>query len=359
MKRIAVVGGGVIGYSTAIRLAERGHSVTLISGQEPLETTSATAAAYWAPYWIGQYDQRWASDTLQALQQLATEPGTGVAITPAEEWLDAEGAEELDEELEHAYWWRHLPGIHWSRGPVSEPRNMTLPGTTEPIRFIERVQFETPVARMPDYLGYLRRRFLEFLGSEVRSAWIDSLDALLSTSELGNFDLVVNCTGWQAKHSVPEERDDPESMRLLAGHVLRMARIPGLPLVTMHRGAFRHTPLYLVPRSGSEEDMICGGTAILTDPAPPERAPLEAPDASIYDQILARCVAFEPRLAEQQPLQKLMGLRPVRKAVRLERDSREPRIIHHYGHGGSGLTLSWGSADAVARIVDDAARNGL
>lgn len=347
MKRIAVVGGGVIGYTTAIRLAERGHSVTVHSGQEPLETTSATAAAYWAPYWIGEYDQRWASDTLRVLQQLAIEPGTGVAITPAEEWLDAQGAEELDEELEHAYWWRHLPGIHWSRGPVSEPRSMTLPGMTEAIQFVERVRFETPVARMPDYLAYLRRRFTDLPGSEVRSVWIDSLGGLLD-----DFDLVVNCTGWQAKHSVQEERDDPDSMRLLAGHVIRMARIPNQPLVTLHRGPFRNTPLYMVPRSGSEEDMICGGTAILTEPAPPERAALQASDASIYDQILARCVAFEPRLAEQQPLQQLMGLRPVRKAVRLERDQREPRIIHHYGHGGSGLTLSWGSADAVARIVD-------
>ena len=354
MKRIAVVGGGVIGYSTAIRLAERGHAVTILSGQEPLETTSATAAAYWAPYWIGDYDKRWASETLSVLQHLAHEPGTGVAITPAEEWLDAQGAKELDEELEHAYWWRHLPGIEWSRGPVSEPRSMTLPGTSEPIQFVERVRFETPVARMPDYLGYLRRRFSELAGSEIRSLWVDSLDALLA-----NFDLVVNCTGWQAKHSVQAERDDPGSMRLLAGHVLRMARIADQPLVTLHRGPFRDRPLYMVPRSGSEEDMICGGTAILTEPAPPERTPLEAPDPSIYDQILARCVAFEPRLASQQPLQKLMGLRPVRKAVRLERDPREPRIIHHYGHGGSGLTLSWGSADAVARIVDGEGPSGL
>ncbi|WP_164100774.1 FAD-dependent oxidoreductase [Candidatus Laterigemmans baculatus] len=355
MKRIAVVGGGVIGYSTAIRLAERGHRVTLISGQEPLETTSATAAAYWAPYWIGQYDHRWASDTLKVLQQLAHEPGTGVKLTPAEEWLDAAGAKELDEELDEAYWWRHLPGIDWSRGPVREPRSMTLPGTSTPIEFVERVQFETPVARMPDYLAYLRRRFLELPGSEVRAGWVESLAGLLDSE---GFDLVINCTGWQAKHAVAEEREGPESMRLLAGYVLRMPQIPGQPLITMHRGPFHDTPLYMVPRSGSEEDMICGGTAILTEPAPPARDLLRG-DEAIFEQILARCVAFEPRLAGQQPLQKLVGLRPVRKAVRLEPDPREPRIIHHYGHGGSGLTLSWGSADAVVRIVDETAPGGL
>lgn len=346
MKRIAVVGGGVIGCSTAIRLAESGHRVTILSGQGSSRTTSATAAAYWAPNWIGDYDRRWASDTLATLQQLAAEPATAIAITPAEEWLDAEGAEQLDAELEQAYWWRHLPGIDWSREPLDEPRSMTLPDVARTIRFTERVRFQTPVARMPDYLGYLLRRFESLPHTEVRSCWVDSLEGLLD-----QFGLVVNCTGWQAKHLVPEERDGPDSMRLLAGHVVRMPRIDGLPLVSLHRGPFRHTPLYIVPRSGSEDDMICGGTAILTDPAPPERELLQAADEAVYDQILARCTAFEPRLANHKPLERLMGIRPVRKVVRLERDAQNPRIIHHYGHGGSGLTLSWGSADAVARLV--------
>jgi D-amino-acid oxidase len=48
-----------------------------------------------------------------------------------------------------------------------------------------------------------------------------------------------------------------------------------------------------------------------------------------------------------------VGLRPARSEVRLEAttlaDGRP--LVHNYGHGGSGFTLSWGCADEVARLV--------
>jgi D-amino-acid oxidase len=43
-----------------------------------------------------------------------------------------------------------------------------------------------------------------------------------------------------------------------------------------------------------------------------------------------------------------VGLRPSRSAVRLERDGR---VVHCYGHGGAGVTLSWGCADEVVELV--------
>jgi D-amino-acid oxidase len=51
-----------------------------------------------------------------------------------------------------------------------------------------------------------------------------------------------------------------------------------------------------------------------------------------------------PVLAER------VGLRPFRRSgVRLERDRlRDGRtIIHNYGHGGAGFTMSWGCAHEV------------
>jgi D-amino-acid oxidase len=48
------------------------------------------------------------------------------------------------------------------------------------------------------------------------------------------------------------------------------------------------------------------------------------------------------------------GLRPLRHAVRLEAESLAPDrvLLHNYGHGGAGVTLSWGCADeVVARVA--------
>lgn len=345
--RIAVVGGGVIGLSTAVRLAEAGLPVTLLTGQPAERTTSNVAAAYWAPYWIGDYDHHWAEATLRELQHLATIPGTGVTLEPAEEWLDDVGSCELDEELEQAYWWRHLPGLQWQRMAVDPPRKMNLPGRDEPILFTEKVGFETAVARMPDYLAFLKNRFMSMSASRFENRWVDSIAGLLE-----NYENVVHCTGWQAVYMVPEERKGAQPMRLLAGHVARVPLIAGHPLVSLHRGPFRNTSLYIVPRRGSEQDMICGGTAIETEPPDNRDVQLEG-DGEICRSIMERCRAFEPRLNNVDVYEDLLGLRPVRHAVRLEHDAANPRIIHNYGHGGAGLTLSWGSADRVLQMISN------
>jgi D-amino-acid oxidase len=68
-----------------------------------------------------------------------------------------------------------------------------------------------------------------------------------------------------------------------------------------------------------------------------------------------RCVEFLPALAAAEvdaaePVR--VGLRPFRRGgVRL---GREPgrRLVHNYGHGGSGVTLSWGCALEAAELVE-------
>jgi D-amino-acid oxidase len=99
--------------------------------------------------------------------------------------------------------------------------------------------------------------------------------------------------------------------------------------------------------------VVLGGTEI------PGDGSLD-PRPATAQRILADCAAVDPRLGTARILEHLVGLRPARPRVRLEAetgdghgtgDSAGRLVIHNYGHGGGGVTLSWGCAREAARLV--------
>ena len=53
-------------------------------------------------------------------------------------------------------------------------------------------------------------------------------------------------------------------------------------------------------------------------------------------------------------IEDIVGLRPGRTEVRLEKELISGKtVIHNYGHGGSGVTLSWGCAEEVVEIANE------
>ena len=97
-------------------------------------------------------------------------------------------------------------------------------------------------------------------------------------------------------------------------------------------------PTYVIPRSS---DIVLGGTEDAGEWA-------RSPDLDIAADIRRRATALVPALAGARVLQHKVGLRPARPAIRLE---RVDDVIHCYGHGGAGVTLSWGCADEVAGLA--------
>jgi D-amino-acid oxidase len=97
-------------------------------------------------------------------------------------------------------------------------------------------------------------------------------------------------------------------------------------------------PTYVVPRS---TDIVLGGTE---DVGEWDRRP----SADVAADILRRATDLVPELDGARVLRHKVGLRPARPAVRLERVGG---VIHCYGHGGAGVTLSWGCADEVLALV--------
>ncbi len=61
----------------------------------------------------------------------------------------------------------------------------------------------------------------------------------------------------------------------------------------------------------------------------------------------------EPDLTEGRILRRVAGLRPFRTGgIRLEAERvADKTVVHNYGHGGAGVTLSWGSAEVAADLV--------
>jgi D-amino-acid oxidase len=173
-----------------------------------------------------------------------------------------------------------------------------------------------PVMETPGYLDYLRNRF----GGEVRlGEMIRSLDELPG-------ELVVNCTGIGAR-----ELADDRELKPRRGQVLIAERTVDTTLV--HETSLA----YAIPRAN---DCVLGGTSTESDDL--------APSDDDTKHIVAICREHLKIEAKIKGVK--VGLRPFRASgIRLE---REGRVIHNYGHGGSGFTVSWGCAEAVAAIVD-------
>jgi D-amino-acid oxidase len=97
-------------------------------------------------------------------------------------------------------------------------------------------------------------------------------------------------------------------------------------------------PTYVIPRT---HDVVLGGTDHVGEWD-------RSPSPEVAADIVRRAGALVPEVAGARVLRHKVGLRPARPEVRLERIGD---VIHCYGHGGAGVTLSWGCADEVVGLA--------
>ena len=191
-----------------------------------------------------------------------------------------------------------------------------------PTGFADGWAFTAPVVEMPKYLPALVKRLENAGGTLTRAA----LSGLPSSA-----DLVVNCTGLGARLTASDPTVTP-----VRGQVLSVAQC-GLSEWLI---ADRPEGLtFVIPRS---QDVIVGGTS------EPGNWNLAA-EPSTSAAILERAAELVPQLRKATVLRERVGLRPARPSVRCE---LVDRTIHCYGHGGSGVTLSWGCADEVLALTN-------
>jgi len=306
---VTVLGGGVVGLTCALELARAGHRVTVLTADPVERTTSAVAAAVWFPYRAAPVERvlRWATTTLGVLTDLAADPATGVRMRPG-----TVGSRTPEPDLG---WAPAVPG-HRPATPDELP-----PGVAAGTRCT------LPVADMNRYLPWLLGA-CRGAGVEVRTARVEGLDEVPG-------EVVVVAAGLASGRLLGDHSCVP-----VQGQVVRL-RDPGLEgwLLDEDNPAGL---TYVVPRGN---DVVCGGTAV-------EGATGTDPDPAVEASVLERVHALVPELRGAPVLSRAVGLRPGRPTVRLERAVVDGRpVVSCYGHGGAGVTLSWGCAEDVAALV--------
>lgn len=303
-----VVGAGISGLSTATVLARAGWRVRVIARTSSLASTSALAAAVWFPTRVGPRELvlEWGAATYAAFAGQARSGVPGVVMR--------ESLAVYRSEPEPPWWAAVVGGVR-----PAEPDEL-------PAGYRHGLRFVVPLVEMPRYLPWLQARFEAAGGAMIA-------DTVTSLADV-DADLVVNCTGLGAR----ELADDPTVVPV-RGQIVRVVN-PGLTL-SIRDEQHPAGRAYVHPRLA---DCILGGTL-------DEGRWDTTPDPDTARSIIARCADLVPGLRRAQVLAHVVGLRPGRPRVRLERDAEHPAVIHNYGHGGAGITLCWGCADSVLALA--------
>jgi D-amino-acid oxidase len=312
---VLVIGAGVSGLTTALSLLEAGlpaSSLRLIAAEPPALTTSRCAGAIWGPY-LSSYDretEEWSRYTRHRLEELADEPGAGVYL---------------------------VTGVEASRMPASPPgwavevEDFQPCGPNElPAGFVSGWRYTVPVLDMPLYLAYIEKR-LGQAGVFVQTGGVASLDEAATAAGV-----VVNCAGFGARWLVPDDTVQPVRGQLV------VVENPGIEQFFAEHTDDVDELTYLLPM-GSH--VVLGGSV-------EENRDDRVVDLEIAQGILDRCAQVEPALRGAKLIEHRVGVRPTRPNPRVGRDeTRATPVIHNYGHGGSGVSLSWGCGREIARLV--------
>jgi D-amino-acid oxidase len=309
-----VLGAGVVGLTTAVSLLDAGCDVRVVTAVPVEETTSYLAAAVWFPTHVGPPDLV-ARAGRRTLEVLAGQAGDGVPGVIMRESLAL---------------YRQPPGRPDWTASVGEVRAATA--TELPRGYEYGLRFAVPLVEMPVYLPWLVEQVRE-RGGEMVMRRVTSLGELSD----GGADALVNCSGLGARDLVGDLSVYP-----VRGQIVRVTN-PGLTLSVRDE---QHPAgrAYVHPRTS---DCILGGTL------DEHRWDTEV-DPATAESIIARCTDIVPDLAGAEVIGHAVGLRPGRPEVRLEEGPPEAsgaRVVHNYGHGGAGVTLGWGCAEQVTRML--------
>jgi hypothetical protein len=195
---------------------------------------------------------------------------------------------------------------------------------------------EAPVTSMHVYLPWLEQRVHD-AGVVCETRQISSIEQLTA-----HCDVIVNCAGYGSRELVHDD-----NFVAYKGQYFVLRATDSSPRTYIGDDDHPAGMAYMIPRCG---EVMVGGSA--------EKGSDDLEFTLDWDQTIRRAGLYVPWLRGRslcdQCRPAVAGIRPCRTAgVRLEIDKTicSVPVIHNYGHGGSGFSLSWGCAESVAALV--------
>ena len=378
---VLVVGAGVTGLITAWALLDKGYQVTILAKEwatygKQQRLTSQIAGALWEfpPAVCGQHtdaislqhSKRWCMvayniwDAIAASKELSEL--SGVRMKGADFFFPSpieEDMEQMSKMLEIMS--SGVRGFRHDAGIIRE-RNIA-----DAYGAVDAYEHFAPVIDTDQSMKWLTRLVEQKGAKLVTETLVGELfeqESILRTKH--NAEVIINATGLAGTELAGDKSCYP-----IRGALLRVindgSNFPKLDhALTITADAVHDSNeiVFIVPRN--DNILLIGG---ITEPY--EHELTLTVDSSIIKRMRARCEAFLPGLRNatldpEYPI--AQGLRPFRQRnVRVERELRShtsssegrvrsnpSRIVHSYGQGGAGWSLSFGCAGDVVALVEEA-----
>nr|XP_039255766.1 D-aspartate oxidase-like [Styela clava] len=327
MRSIAIVGAGVIGLSTAQVILEDFPDihVTIYSSEFSPNTTGDISAGFVKPFFLGANVEekdviRWTKTTMDHLFTIAKEDSelsTGVSLLSG-----------------YSFFKDSPPFIsNIIKECFIQPRLVSQEEIKNLVhgKYLGALFASTLTCACDVYLPYIMKK-LKSKGVKFVQEKIFSLNTL---AERGH-DIVVNCCGFGA-----QELTGDQSLQPVRGQVIEVYA----PWIK-HFFNEEDGDVYVLPRI---DNVIVGGTHT-------KETSLEV-DKPTSKMIFERACKMIPSLKHGKIVAERVGLRPSRPTIRMEAETaitksgKEYIVLHHYGHGGSGVTMHWGCAKQASDVL--------
>lgn len=348
-------------------LLDRGYRVTIVSKawvNDETRLTSQIAGALWEypPAVCGKHtdvislahSKRWCMTAYHVWDAIASVPSlsqeSGVRMMPSDFFFleqiekDAEQYAKMQEIMASG-----VKGFYRGSDIIDERGIDPAYGAVDAYELLAPV-IDTDKA-MQWLTGLVQNKGANFVTEAIEDDLINIEDSLRSRFEA---DVIVNCTGLEGYTLAGDSTVYP-----IRGALIRVIndgtefpKLNAALTITADAAHSSNEIVFLVPRN--DNTLLIGG--ITESHEYDLNLTLESP---IVRRMRDRCDKFLPglkdaRLDPDYPL--AQGLRPFRGSnVRVERELRRPgsKVVHSYGHGGAGWSLSFGCAEDVTTLVEE------